>query len=237
MGPGVRADRGRSLTSASRYFLPQKQVSFVANTVSKHPGSIDSLVLRRIRKMQPGTIFKPRDLQSLGTRTAVASALARYLKAGTLKQPARGLYQVPAIDPVLGELHATPDQIANALAGEHRLRLQPSGAYAANLLGLSDQVPQRIVYLTDGTPREVRVGRQRIMLRRTTPRNMATAGRISGLVIQALRHLGQRHVDRTVIDKLRRRLDKKDRARLLADIPLAPVWIGEMMREIASGAA
>jgi hypothetical protein len=219
------------------YFLPQKQASFVANLVGKHAGSTDDHVLRRIRKMRPGTLFKPRDLQDLGSRTAVASALSRYLRDGTLKQPARGLYQVPASDPVLGDLLPTPDQIANALAGEHNLKLQPSGAYAANLLGLTEQVPQRIVYLTDGTPRQVRIGRQRIVLRRTTPRNMATAGRISGLVIQALRHLGQRHVDRSVIQKLRARLDAKDRARLLADISLAPVWIGELMRQIASGEA
>jgi hypothetical protein len=217
--------------------LPQKQASFVALSVAKHTGSVDSFVLARIRKMKPGTLFKPRDFADLGSRTAVASALSRHLRTGVVKQPARGLYQVPETDAVLGDLQPTPDQIANALAGAHRLKLQPSGAYAANLLGLSDQVPQRIVYLTDGTPRQVRIGRQRIVLRRTTPRNMATAGRISGLVIQALRHLGRRHVDRAVIRKLRARLDEKDRARLLADVALAPVWIGDLMREIADGAA
>ena len=203
--------------------------------MSKHPGSIDSLVLRHIRKMKPGSIFTPGDLAMLGPRTAVASALSRHLKAGTVKQPARGLYQVPETHPLLGELAASPDRIANALAGKHRLRLQPSGAYAANLLGLSDQVPQRIVYLTDGTPRQVRIGKQQIVLRRTTPRNMATAGRISGLVIQALRHLGQRNVDRMVIEKLRKRIGPRERAQLLADAPLAPAWIGELMREIARG--
>ena len=203
--------------------------------MSKHPGSIDSLILRRIRKMKPGTIFTPRDLASLGPRTAIASALSRYLKAGTLKQPARGLYQVPETHPLLGELRASPDQIATALAGKHRLKLQPSGAYAANLLGLSDQVPQRVVYLTDGTPRRVRSGKQQIVLRRTTPRNMATAGRVSGLVIQALRYLGQRHVDQAVVEKLRKRLGPKERSQLLEDLSLAPAWIGELMREIASG--
>ncbi len=205
--------------------------------MGKHTGSVDSLVLARIRKMKPGTLFKPRDLASLGSRTAVASALSRHLRAGVVQQPARGLYQVPDLDPVLGEMQPTPDQIATALADAHHLRLQPAGAYAANLLGLSDQVPQRIVYLTDGTPRQVQIGRQRIVLRRTTPRNMATAGRISGLVIQALRYLGRRHVDGAVIRKLRARLNAKDRARLLEDVTLAPVWIGELMREIAGGAA
>jgi len=203
--------------------------------MSKHPGSVDSRVSRRIRRMKPGAVFTPRDLATVGSRTAVASALSRQLKAGTLTQPARGLYQVPVSHPLLGALHASPDEIAEALAGKDHLKLQPSGAYAANLLGLSDQVPQRIVYLTDGTPRQVRIGKQQIVLRRTTPRNMATANRISGLVIQALRHLGQRHVDHTVIRKLQRRLGPKERAQLLKDVSLAPAWIGALMRQIADG--
>jgi hypothetical protein len=203
--------------------------------MGKHRGSIDSLVARRIGRMKPGTIFAPRDLASIGSRTAVASALSRQLKAGTLRQPARGLYQVPATHPVLGDLQPSSDAVASALAGRYRLKLQPAGAYAANLLGLSDQVPMKIVYLTDGTPRQVRSGKRQIVLRRTTPRNMATAGRISGLVIQALRYFGQRQVDSSMVDSLRRRLSRKDRAQLLKDAPLAPAWIAERMREIAGG--
>ncbi len=201
--------------------------------MTKHSGSFDSLVLRHIRKMKPGSIFTTRDLTRLGPRTAIASALSRHLKAGTVKRPARGIYQIPDVHPLLGDLQATPDQIATALAGKDRLKLQPSGAYAANLLGLSDQVPLRIVYLTDGTPRQIQVGKQQIVLRRTTPRNMATAGRTSGLVIQAFRYLGQSHVDQRVVEKVRKRLDSRERAQLLKDAALAPAWIAELMREIA----
>lgn len=201
--------------------------------MGKHAGSIDSLVLRRIGRMRPGTIFTARDLATVGSRTAVASALSRHLKAGAVRQPARGLYQVPETHPILGEMHPSPDKIAAALAGKHRLKLQPSGAYAANLLGLSNQVPLRIVYLTDGTPRQVRIGRQQIVLRRTTPRNMATAGRASGLVIQAFRYLGQRNIDRPVIEKLRKRLGPRERTQLLRDVPHAPAWIGKLMIQIA----
>lgn len=204
--------------------------------MAKHRGSIDSLVLRRIRRMPPGSIFTPGDLAALGSRTAVASALSRHLRAGVVAQPARGLYQVPKHHPVLGELLPSADQVAKALVGKDRLRLQPAGAYAANLLGLSDQMPQRIVYLTDGTPRQIRLGRQHIVLRRTTPRNMATAGRASGLVIQALRHLGRKNVDGAVISKLQRRLSRSDRNQLRSDAHLAPAWIGEIMRRVAGAA-
>jgi len=218
------------LTSAT------KTAYFCGKYMSKHRDSIDSVVARRIGRMKPGRIFAPRDLAAIGSRTAVASALSRQLKAGTLRQPARGLYQVPATHPVLGELRPSPDALANALAEKHTLRLQPAGAYAANLLGLSDQVSMKVVYLTDGTPRQVRAGTHQIILRRTTPRNMATAGRISGLVIQAFRHFGQRRVDSTMVDRLRKRLSNKDRAQLLKDAQFAPAWIATLMREIASRA-
>lgn len=203
--------------------------------MSRHNGSVESQLLQHIHTMKPGTVFAPRDLASLGSRTAVASALSRLLKAGELKQPARGLYQIPVTHPLLGDLQATPDEIAQALAGKDNLRLQPAGAFAANLLGLSDQVPQRIVYLTDGTPRQIWIGKQQIVLRRTTPRFMATAGRFSGLFIQALRHLGQRHVDDSVVDRLQQRIGPVERAQLLEDVSLAPAWIGVWMRRLAAG--
>lgn len=213
-----------------------KTAYFCGTDMGNNPESVATLVLRRIRRLKPGSIFTPRDLATVGSRTAVASALSRLHRDGVIAQPARGLYQIPATHPELGVLQPAPEEIARALAGSHRLKLQPSGAYAANLLGLSEQVPQRIVYLTDGTPRQVRIGRQQIVLRRTTPRNMATAGRTSGLVIQALRYLGQHHADRAIIEKLRRRLGPKERAELLKDAPLAPVWIGDLMRQIAGPA-
>jgi hypothetical protein len=125
------------------------------------------------------------------------------------------------------------DSIADALRGRDAVRLQPAGAYAANLLGLSDQVPMRIVFLTDGVARQVRIGGLQIVLKRTTPRNMATAGRISGLVIQGLRHVGKQHADDRVVAVLRRRLTASDKQQLLHDLRLAPAWVAQIMRQIA----
>ena len=135
----------------------------------------------------------------------------------------------------MGILSSDPDVIARALAGKHAIRLQPSGAYAANLLGLSTQVPAKIVYLTDGVSRIIRVDNQEIRLLRTTPRNMAPAGRTSGLVIQALRYLGQKHVDAAVIRTLQRKLSSDDKKQLFKDIASAPAWVGTHLRTIARG--
>ena len=112
------------------------------------------------------------------------------------------------------------------------MKIQPSGAYAANLLGLTEQVPAKVVFFTDGPNRKVQVGKRTIILKRTTPKNMATAGRISGLVIQALRYLKQVNVDSTIIARLKRRLSYDDKSTLMNDIRYAPVWIGNIFRKI-----
>ncbi|MDA8124323.1 MAG: DUF6088 family protein [Deltaproteobacteria bacterium] len=199
--------------------------------------SIDSNILSRIYGSGRGAVFTTGRFLDLGSRDAVDKALSRLAQKGTIRRLARGLYDYPESHPVMGLLTPSPDAIAGALAGKAGIRLQPSGAYAANRLGLSTQVPARIVYLTDGPSRTVRVGNQEIRLQRTTPRSMAPAGRVSGLVIQALRHLGQKHVDDTVIQTLQRTLSDQDKARLLKDIAYAPTWVGKHLRKIANGEA
>ena len=195
--------------------------------------TVDNKLVSRIRGHGSGWVFTPNHFKDLGSRNAIASALKRHKQVGLIRQLARGLYDYPNNDPQLGLLQPSTDDIAKALAGRDAARLQPTGAYAANLLGLSTQVPMKVTYLTDGLSRTVQIGKRQITLKRTTPRNMATAGRISGLVIQALRHLGQKNVDDMVIDQLDRRLDVEAKAQLMKDIRYAPAWIADIFRELA----
>ncbi len=204
------------------------------------PSSVEQRILAKLRaasKSRDLALVAPADLASIGSRRAVDIALHRLVAQDAIRRVARGLYYVPRVHRVLGEIRPTADEIVRALAKKHQLRIQPSGAQAANLLGLSEQVPLRLVYLTDGPPRRIRYGRQEIVFRRTTPRNMATAGRVSGLVIQALRHLGANAVNEQTIKTLRRRLTPKDRRQLLRDAPLAPAWIADTMCAVAVAVA
>ena len=169
----------------------------------------------------------------LGTRNAVASALKRFKQTGVLKQILRGLYIVPQHDSQLGELAPSMKAILEAIQDRDSIRIQPAGGYAANLLGLSDQVPLNPVFLTDGPNHRIRLGHQSITLKHTTPRAMSVAGRISGLVIQALRHIGKQHVDDSHLKKLSSRLSDKDKQQLLRDIRYAPAWIVPHINQIA----
>lgn len=205
---------------------------FVAK-MGKHSESADTQVLLRIQSQGPGWVFTPHDFADLGSRTAVATALKRHKAAGTIRQLGRGLYDVPRKHRTLGVLWPDIDAISQAFARKDGLRLQPTGVYAANLLGLSEQVPARVVLLTDGATRTVKVGPTQITLKRTTPRNMAAAGRLSGLLIQALRSLGAGHVTHQHVAQLRKRLPAAERAEVLKDLPAAPVWMHAHLREVA----
>jgi hypothetical protein len=72
-----------------------------------------------------------------------------------------------------------------------------------------------------------------IQLRRTTPRNMAAAGRLSGLLIQAFRELGNEHVTPARVEHLKRTLPAAKRRELLKDLALAPAWMHPIFRELA----
>ncbi len=200
--------------------------------MGRHAHSIDTQVLSRIYGHGRGWVFTPASFLDLGTRTAVASALARHKRAGVVRQLARGLYDYPVEHPRLGRVAPPADAVARAIVRRDAVRIQPAGAYAANVLGLSEQVPTKIVFLTDGPPRRVKLGRREIVLKRTTPRNMATAGRKSGTVIQALRHVGQRHADDKMVSILDRQLSPADRDQLRKDLRYAPAWVADLLRSL-----
>ena len=202
--------------------------------MKKQHNSIDSKVLNRIYGHRRGWVFTPTHFLDLGNRAAVAAALKRHKQTGLIRQLARGLYDYPIDHPSFGRIPPSADAVARALASRHAVRLQPAGAYAANVLGLSEQVPTRIVFLTDGPSRRVKFGQQEIVLKGTTPRNVATAGRKSGTIIQALRHIGQRNVNDKTLAILKRQLTRQDRAQLLKDLRHAPGWVADIMRQLAA---
>ena len=84
-------------------------------------------------------MFVPADFLDLGSREAVDIALHRLARKGTIRRLARGVYDFPKEHPVLGPLSPSAEAVAKALAGRDRTRLQPAGAYAANVLGFPNR--------------------------------------------------------------------------------------------------
>ena len=169
----------------------------------------------------------------MGSRAAIDKTLQRMVQRGELRRLSRGLYDKPRHDALLGVLWPSVDAIVKAVAGKDRIRTQPTGVYAANLLGLSEQVPAQVVFLTDGISRTVQAGPMKLQFKRTTPRQMAAAGRLSGLLIQAFKSLGKPHISPARVRHLREALPAHEREKVLRDLALAPAWMRPLLREVA----
>jgi hypothetical protein len=193
--------------------------------------SIENKVLKRIRGKGRGSVFKPGDFLDLGSRAAVDQALSRLTRSGTIRRIGRGIYDFPKHHPVFGDLVAPVDAILNAVNPGKAGRLQLSGPAAANMLGLSTQVPARIVYLTDGPSRVIRIGKRRIELQHIASRYFEIKGR-SALVVQAVRYLGKKNIDAAVLRRLQNALSAKDKQQLIRDMRHAPAWIAKALQPI-----
>ena len=196
-----------------------------------HP--IAEKILARLGSRQ-GAAVPAGDFLDLGERAAVDQALSRLVRKGTIRRVRRGLYELPRIGKLLNEpMVQSPDELVQAWARKNGLRAVPSGAYAANLLGLSTQVPAKIVYYTNGRTRVLKFGPYSIKLLNRGPKTMDVGGRMAPLVFQALRQLGRGGVTAggrrpAAIGPL-----PQGKAELKDNIGYAPAWMIPVIEQVA----
>jgi hypothetical protein len=191
----------------------------------KSSQSIDDKIIRSIRASMSASAYTTKDFLKFGQAAAVGQALGRLTRAGRLRRVRQGVYDLPRNHPLIGQTSPNPQGVVATLMKDSGARWQFAGAYAANLLGLSEQVPTRIVVLTDGTSRQFSLGKLTVQLRHAAPRNLLGAGKPAGLVIQALRHLKKTGLSDRAVAHLKNTLDQPTKQHLEKLKPDAPAWM------------
>jgi hypothetical protein len=180
-----------------------------------------------------GQILSVADFLDLGPRPAVDQALSRLARQGKISRVRRGLYALPQTSSLLNRpMTQSTDALAQAWARKNGLRIVPSGAYAANLLGLTTQVPTKITYYTNGRTKTIKLGQHSIKLLNRGPKTMEVQGKTSPLVLQALRHFGKGKVTPAMISRLRSLLNEKEKTELKANRHHAPAWMEPGLKQI-----
>ena len=191
-------------------------------------------ILRRIRAKHRGSVFTPRQFAHLGTRAAVDQALSRLQRSGRIRRLTRGVYEFPKIHPRIGVMSPSPEGVAKAMAERTGSRITISGAKAANLLGLSTQVPMQNVFWTEGPSRTIRIGNQTVSLKHVAPSKMIGAGTEAGIVIQAVRSLGEKGVHEIPVHTLAKRLPGPVKRAVKRLTPTAPAWSQAVLNQITA---
>ena len=198
--------------------------------------SMKNQILRRMGKMDRGSVFSAKDFLDLASRTSIDVLLSKLAKSGTIRRISRGLYDLPKFNADL-EAELSPDmhEAAQAVARRQRWKIVPEGAWAANVLGLSTQVPSKITYLTDGPKHEILVGRRTIFFKHARPKTLSGSGEKFSLVVQALRYLGKQGVGQHEIEHLRTALTAPEKKKLLKDTRFGTEWIYDVAKRVVEG--
>jgi len=191
--------------------------------------SVEKQILRSIYNHKRGKIFFPANFSKFGSSTAVRQALNRLEDKGILLRLARGIYLFPKKHKVLGVLFPTLEELAIAIAKRDKARIIPTGLYALNKLGFSTQVPMNVVYLTDGSPRNIKVGKGSIKFKPAPTKLLAARNDKMILIIQALKHIKKDNITQEIKKKITKQLATVPSQDIEHDIKLAPSWINDLI--------
>lgn len=194
--------------------------------------SIHSNIENSIKRYKRGELVFPVDFRLKGNNDAVKKTLSRLAKEGTLKRLGHGIYVLPKKDPLFGEILPSAEEVAIALAKKDQVRIKPTGVHALHKLGLSMQVPTKLVYLTDGSPREIKIGKNIIKFKSTTPKKLSLKGTYSSLIILALEELGLENIDEAMEVRLKELLELENRHTLNQDLKKATVQVAQYITKL-----
>lgn len=186
--------------------------------------------------LKAGKIIFPEDYLHLGSPEAVHMALSRLVKEKELLRLGKGIYIRQKVDPVIGPIYPSIEDIAQAIAKKEHVVIRPTGAYALNKLGISTQVPMKVVFLTDGQSRSIKIGKGRLTFKRVRPKLLAAKNELVYLAIQALDALGKQDekTQALTFEKIRNVLEKVPRKEILADAKYAPQRVTRLLYYLIS---
>ena len=194
--------------------------------------SIINKVINRINGYGRGSVFYSGDFKDLGTTDNVNQILCRLTRNGKLNRLSPGIYYFPKRSSLLGNLSPRIDKVAFAIARKNKIKILVSESLAANLLGLTTQVPAKNVFLTDGKSKNVKINKQTIYFKNASPKVMGLSKRKSGIVAQGIKFFGKDRIDSNIINNLKQNLPSSIKTDLPKCKPFVPDWLRTTIDEI-----
>lgn len=198
---------------------------------STERGNIKHYVMRSIDESQPHSIFFISDYADLGAAETIRKILHEATISGMLEKAGHGIYIKPKYSR-FGKVPVPLEKIAREIADRDRCEILPTGSTAANLIGLSTQVPMNLSYITTGSTRIIKIGDRKISFRHASPRNFAAKGRVVPLLIQGIKEIGEGNISGAEYEAINQFIDRQQDPYLQEDLPLAPAWIQRIIKKL-----
>jgi hypothetical protein len=191
--------------------------------------SVSHIIEQKINRFKPGQVFLPSDFKELGTSTSIRKTLSRLVESGQVERMGQGIYVIPKNDKVFGKVLPSMEQLAEALAKKEHVKIKPSGQYALNKVGLSSQVPMRLVYLTSGNSKRIQIGKNAIIFKSTTAKKLSMRGDITSLLFLGLEGLDLQKLSPTQMERIMELLKHESPENLKYNLRLVPSRLSDFV--------
>ncbi len=204
----------------------------------KAPGGIAVDIMNFALRMGVGKPFCTAELAHLGKRAALDQALSRLVHGGKLIRVKRGMYTLPKVSAIFGQIPPSVKEVLTALSrvtGEV-FETSPEGALSALRLTTQNQLGK--TFSTSGRTRTLKMyGMQPIHLK-SVPRKkavMSLMGSMAGVAAIGLLFLGAKNVDKTVLDTIKKSISDEDFNKLVSVAPKMPAWLADILLHEKNG--
>ncbi|OGI11448.1 MAG: hypothetical protein A2Y40_09535 [Candidatus Margulisbacteria bacterium GWF2_35_9] len=195
--------------------------------------SLDNKVIARIYGKGRGWSFSKIEFNDLAAQSTVGSILYRLEKKGTISRVIRGIYYYPKESTLVNEnIPVDIPMVAEAIARKFDWEIIPSGETALNILGLTNQVPAKYTYMSNGKSNQYKIGKRELEFKKMMMKESNFKHSESNLIVQALRALGKENLSQEYLLKIRNSIAHGKHSLILKDTKSATGWIYEAIREV-----
>jgi hypothetical protein len=186
-------------------------------------------ILSEAETLPEGALISAKEFLHLGSRAAVDQALKRLKASKELLPLYRGVYVRP-VKTRFGMRAPAAEKVIERFAATRAETVVAHGAAAANSLGLTTQVPTKLVYLTSGKNRKLKLGAQVVEMKHA-PQWMLLPSHRGGEAVRALAWIGE-HRAAEALTALRHKLPRSTVDELIAVRPALPGWMSTSIGQI-----
>ncbi len=152
--------------------------------------TIAEKILGQAKTLPEGALISAKELLHLGSRAAVDQALKRLEARNELMRLVRGVYVRP-VKTRFGVRAPSAERVVEGIAATRAETVVAHGAAAANS-GLTTQVPTKLVFLTSGKSRQLKLGALVVEMKHAPQWMLLPSQRAAGEAVRALAWIGQR---------------------------------------------
>jgi hypothetical protein len=191
--------------------------------------SINKQIEDIILNSKGGDLFLIADFKDIGTTTAIRKSLSRFVELGIIERMGKGIYVIPKQHKIFGKILPSLEEVAAILAEKEHVRIMPSGQYALNRIGLSNQVPMKLIFLTNGTFKKIQFGKSELIFKPTTNKKLAMKGEITSLLFLGLEELDLQKLTSAEIAKIKTLIEQENPDNLKHDLRLVSSKISDFI--------